>query len=148
MRCFRITIGVAAIIGSPVSLPAQQASSRIVNGVADARTVDALTGLLKDIVVQEEVFYSTARRYTKDTADLIAVRPPSLRDSNQFVVIHFAGQEAWSAEGTDTRFPTKSCVIYIGRRMDIPVVPATRESHLSPQRAGIIRCDAFPDSVP
>jgi hypothetical protein len=97
---------------------------------------------LRDLVGQQEAWYAKEGRYSRD-----AYRAGLHRngDSTAFsevqVEILYASKRGWTALASHHAAPGKSCVVYVGFRERLPVLPRTHESARDAMIEGIPACD-------
>lgn len=97
---------------------------------------------LRDLVVQQEAWFAKEGRYGRN-----AYRAGLLRsgDSTAFAEVHveilYAGKVGWTALASHPAAPWKSCVVYVGFRERLPIMPRTHESAREATLEGIPACD-------
>lgn len=97
---------------------------------------------LRLLVTQQEVWYSEKSRYDREVprvARLDAVRD-TLLDAVQVQVI-YATTKGWTAIASHPDAPGKSCVVFVGRRESIPIIPRTRLEATVAEDEGRPACD-------
>lgn len=97
---------------------------------------------LKALVADEESFYSDNGRYGLDPFRVARnlTRADSTFEKVQ-VQILFANSKGWSAMASHPDAPGKSCVIYVGFRTSLPVIPRTRADASEAAAEGQPVCD-------
>ena len=98
------------------------------------------------LVSQEESWYSDHGSYGKDVAAL----PPAKQsdtatagDTLDLVQIQvlYANKRSWTAIASHPAAPGKTCVIFVGDRESLPIVPRTRADANEARTEAIPACD-------
>ena len=123
--------------------------SRAARGAAAApgasQRTERVRSRLRDLVVAQERHWSAHGTYTTDVSALGFFPTPNVAGVADSVVVEviFAGGRGWTAVGTHRSAPAGSCVMYVGRREELPALPATSGAHLKPAQEGVPTCDRF-----
>lgn len=111
-------------------------------GTRKASPMDLVDRRLRDLVSQQESWFAKEGRYGRN-----AYRAGLLRhgDSTAFeevqVEILYAGKIGWTALASHPSAPGKSCVVYVGFRERLPILPRTHQSARDALLEGIPACD-------
>ena len=93
----------------------------------DSEALEATARRLTAMVAQQESWYSDHGQYRSNSAGLPAgAVSKAPQDPNVQVQILFANRKGWTAIASHPDAPGKSCVIYVGVRTAIPIIPRTR----------------------
>lgn len=97
---------------------------------------------LKSLVSDQESWYADHGRYGSNS---FAVARSNTRSDSTFeqvqVQVLFAGAKGWSAMASHPDAPGKSCVIYVGNRTALPVIPRTRAEAVDATAEAKPACD-------
>jgi len=89
--------------------------------------MDITSRRLTAMVAEQEKFYSDNGRYSNNG---YKVAGNATRENASFQTVQVqvlsAGKKGWSAIASHPDAPGKSCVIYVGYRSAIPIIPRTR----------------------
>ncbi len=108
----------------------------------DAAPVEAMDRRLRHLVAQEEAWFMQHARYGNDVSRISArdtTRDASL-DPVQVQVL-YASKRGWTAIASHPDAPGKSCVVYVGYRETIPLIPRTRADAKDALDEGRPACD-------
>lgn len=97
---------------------------------------------LRLLVSQEERWYATNARYGADVAQV--ARPELASDSllgQVQVQVLYATKRGWTAIAAHPAAPGKTCVVFVGYRDQLPLVPRTRAEALEATDEGRPVCD-------
>jgi hypothetical protein len=93
----------------------------------DSEALEATARRLTAMVAQQESWYSDHGQYRSNAAGLPAgAASKAPQDPNVQVQVLFANRKGWTAIASHPDAPGKSCVIYVGVRSAIPIIPRTR----------------------
>ncbi|MBL0172512.1 MAG: hypothetical protein IPP90_17720 [Gemmatimonadaceae bacterium] len=97
---------------------------------------------LKALVGDQEAWYSDHGSYgaNANTMARNATRTDSSFDKVQIQVL-YAGKKGWTAMASHPDAPGKSCVIYVGYRNALPMIPRTRADALDASAEAQPACD-------
>jgi len=107
-----------------------------------AKPMSLVDRRLRDLVVQQETWFAKEGRYGRN-----AYRAGQLRegDSTAYeqveVEILYAGTVGWTALGAHPSARGKSCVIFVGARDRLPMIPRTHKEGRTADFEGIPACD-------
>ncbi len=109
---------------------------------ADADALSQTARRLKALVADEESWYADHATYSKSAFTIARqkTRADSLFDSIDVQVI-YAGKRGWTALASHPGAPGKSCVIFVGDRNTLPIIPRTRASASVATAEGKPVCD-------
>jgi hypothetical protein len=97
---------------------------------------------LRDLVMQQESWFVKQGRYGWNAYRAGLERKG---DSTAFSEVHveilYAGKIGWTALASHPSAPGKTCVVYVGFRERLPVLPRTRESAREALLEGMPACD-------
>lgn len=135
----------ASTVGFPkfprISMPRFRIPGRAKRNAADA-PMALVDRRLRLLVTQQEVWFSEKARYDREVprvARLDAVKDSSL-NAVQVQVI-YATTKGWTAIASHPAAPGKSCVVFVGRRESIPIIPRTRLDAAVAENEGRPACD-------
>jgi hypothetical protein len=138
-------VSAATMMGFPgfprFSLPRLRIPGRSRRNAADA-PMALVDRRLRLLVTQQEVWFSEQARYDREVphvARLDAVKD-SLLNAVQVQVI-YATSKGWTAIASHPAAPGKSCVVFVGRRETIPIIPRTRLDAAVAEDEGRPACD-------
>jgi hypothetical protein len=97
---------------------------------------------LKALVGDQESWYSDHGQYSTNAYAVArnATRADSALEKVQIQVL-YAGKKGWTAMASHPDAPGKTCVIYVGYRSSLPMVPRTRADALDAASEGKPTCD-------
>lgn len=134
------------LLGAPPLLHAQdsgQVSGRgtgaIVATAVGTRELLGLRRQLDRLVDRQEEFFS---RHGSYTTDLLALGMLPSSESNERVIVLWAGGRSWAGISyltTARRGP--SCAVFVGELADFPEIPTTQVNGIRPSQQGIVACD-------
>ena len=109
---------------------------------ASAEALASTARRLKALVAEEEAWYADHGRYGKNPFAMArrSGKPDAALERVQVQVL-FAGSKGWSAMASHPDAPGKSCVIYVGYRTALPVIPRTRADAADAVAEGAPVCD-------
>ena len=97
---------------------------------------------LRDLVMQQESWFVKEAHYSNNAYRAGLERKG---DSTAFadvqVEVLYAGRRGWTAVGYHPKAPGKTCVIYVGFRERLPILPRTHESAREATLEGMPACD-------
>lgn len=107
------------------------------------RSIAQMNTRLRNLVVEQEAWYVQNKSYSKDVNKLSNMAAgDSAARSNVQVQIVYATRSAWTAIATHPNAPSKSCVVYVGVREKLPLVPRSWAEGNEANMEGIPACDA------
>ncbi len=116
--------------------------SEAVIGSSKRSPVKLIEQRLKDLVGQQESWYVKEARYGRDAYKIGMNRPgDSVAFAEVQVEILFASKRGWTAIGAHPAAPGKTCVVFVGFRDKLPVLPRTHESAKEAMLEGRPECD-------
>ena len=137
-----VSHGASATIGFPrFPRPRFRIPGRSKRNAADA-PMALVDRRLRLLVTQQEVWFSEKARYDREVprvARLDAVQD-TLLNAVQVQVI-YATTKGWTAIASHPGAPGKSCVVFVGRRESIPIIPRTRLDAAVAEDEGRPACD-------
>ncbi len=101
---------------------------------------------MRSLVAQEEMWYSVHGSYSKDIAALSGAKKvdsAAAEDSVDLVQVQviYAHRRGWTAIASHPAAPGKSCVIFVGDRQSLPIVPRTRADANEARTEAVPACD-------
>ena len=97
---------------------------------------------LRDLVMQQESWFVKQGRYGWNAYRAGVERKG---DSTAFAEVHveilYAGKIGWTALASHPSAPGKTCVVYVGFRERLPILPRTRASAKEALLEGMPACD-------
>ncbi len=97
---------------------------------------------LRTLVAEEERWFAEHGRYDANTSDVaLSGAPADSALDRVHVQMLYADRKGWTAMASHPDAPGKSCVIYVGNRNALPMVPRTRTDALDASSAGQPACD-------
>ncbi len=97
---------------------------------------------LRTLVTEEERWFAEHGRYDANTSAVAQRGAPADSGLDRVhVQMLYAGRKGWTAMASHPDAPGKSCVIYVGNRNALPMVPRTRTDALDASSAGQPACD-------
>ena len=97
---------------------------------------------LRDLVGQQESWFVQNARYGRDARRIGSARPG---DTTAFfhvqVEILYAGRNGWTAIGSHPSAPGRTCVVFVGFRDRLPIVPRTHRDGNEARLEGMPACD-------
>ena len=97
---------------------------------------------LRDLVMQQESWFVKQGRYGWNAYRAGVERKG---DSTAFAEVHveilYAGKIGWTALASHPSAPGKTCVVYVGFRERLPILPRTRQSAKEALLEGMPACD-------
>jgi hypothetical protein len=97
---------------------------------------------LRLLVSQQEAFYADSNRYGRDVSRLARGRATAdtTLDAVQVQVL-YASRRGWTAIATHPGAPGRSCVVFVGHRERLPLIPRTRADAHEAVDEGRPACD-------
>ena len=97
---------------------------------------------LKALVADQESWYAYHGQYSSNaySAARNATRADPSLEKVQIQVL-YAGKKGWTAMASHPDAPGKTCVIYVGYRSSLPLIPRTRADALDAAAEGKPTCD-------
>lgn len=97
---------------------------------------------LKALVVDQEHWYAGHARYgvNPNSVAQASTRADTRLEKVQVQVL-YAGKKGWTAIASHPDAPGKNCVIYVGDRASLPMVPRTRAGAVDASVQGEPACD-------
>lgn len=107
-----------------------------------ASPVEAMDRRLRRLVSQEEAWYVDNSRYGNNVTKVAArdKKPEPALDVVQVQVL-YASKRGWTAVASHPDAPGKSCVVYVGYRETLPLIPRTRADANEAVHEGRPVCD-------
>lgn len=107
-----------------------------------ASPVEAMDRRLRRLVSQEEAWYVDNSRYGNNVTKVAArdKKPDPALDVVQVQVL-YASKRGWTAVASHPDAPGKSCVVYVGYRETLPLIPRTRADANEAVHEGRPVCD-------
>jgi hypothetical protein len=132
----------ASAVGFPrFPMPHFRIPGRAKRNAADA-PMALVDRRLRLLVSQQEAWYSDKSRYGLEVprvARMDAVKDSSLNAVQ--VQMIYATSKGWTAIASHPAAPGKSCVVFVGRREAIPLIPRTRLDAAVAEDEGRPACD-------
>jgi hypothetical protein len=115
---------------------------RLRKPASSSATMSLVEARLKALVGDEEGYYADHGHYGAQTSQL----PQTMKvDRKRFdevdVQMLYAGKRGWSAMASHPSAPGRTCVIYVGFRNNLPMIPRTRADGLDAKQEGQAACD-------
>ncbi|MGV3707892.1 MAG: hypothetical protein ACO1Q7_03560 [Gemmatimonas sp.] len=104
--------------------------------------VNEMKARLRELVVQEEAYYSQNKAYSRNVNRVSALSKPDSTTSSVQIEILYANSKGWTAVASHPNAPGRTCVAYVGNPEAIPMIPRTRHEGNSASMEGIPACDA------
>jgi hypothetical protein len=97
---------------------------------------------LSTLVSEQEGWYASHGTYSTNASKVAAnsTRADSTLDKVQIQVL-YASKKGWTAIASHPDAPGKNCVVYVGYRNSLPLVPRTRADAADAEREGKPTCD-------
>lgn len=92
---------------------------------ASAEALEIVARRLKTLVSEEEAWYAKYDSYGKQPARLAGADSASEYAHVQIQVL-YAGKKGWTAIASHPDAPGMNCVIFVGNRSSLPMIPRTR----------------------
>ena len=97
---------------------------------------------LRTLVAEQERWYAEHGRYDANvSAVAVSGAPADSGLDRVHVQMLYAGRKGWTAMASHPDAAGKSCVIYVGNRNALPMVPRTRSDAVDASSAGQPACD-------
>lgn len=128
----------AALIAVPVDTIDSAHSSKL----SSRKPMELVELRLRELVGQQESWFVQNARYGRDARRIGNARPGD--ETAHFEVqveILYAGKRGWSAIGSHPKAPGRTCVVYVGYRERLPILPRTHADGRSATLEGIPACD-------
>lgn len=108
----------------------------------DAVAVDAMDRRLRRLVAQQESWFVQHARYGNNVLK-VSARDMSRDASLDLVQVQvlYASKRGWTAIASHPDAPGKSCVVYVGYRETLPLIPRTRADAKDALDEGRPACD-------
>ncbi|MES2525401.1 MAG: hypothetical protein V4617_22110 [Gemmatimonadota bacterium] len=141
-----VVTATAGGIGFPkIPMPRFRIPGRSKKDKADA-PMALVDRRLRLLVSQEESFFVGHSRYGADVAKVAKSRPATVSAAdraleNVQVQVIYAHSKGWTAVATHPSAPGKSCVVYVGFRETLPIIPRTRADAAEAVDEGRPVCD-------
>jgi hypothetical protein len=97
---------------------------------------------LKALVGEQEAWYADHGTYSTNATKIArnATRADASMQTVQVQVL-FASKKGWTAMASHPDAPGKSCVVYVGYRTSLPMIPRTRADAVEAAQEGKAACD-------
>lgn len=107
-----------------------------------AAPVEAMDRRLRRFVAQEESWFMQHARYGNNVSK-VSARDTSRDASLDLVQVQvlFASKRGWTGIASHPEAPGKSCVVYVGYRESLPLIPRTRADAKDAMDEGRPMCD-------
>lgn len=96
---------------------------------------------LRDLVVQQETYYSENGRYGRNVTKVAALARGDSTAKDVQIEILFANSKGWSAIASHPGAPGRSCVAFVGNPESVAIVPRTRMDANVATAEGVPACD-------
>lgn len=108
----------------------------------DAESLALVAKRLDQMVSEQEQSYADHGRYVTHPAPVAAAAMDSAAEPDRVQVqVLYAGKKGWTAIASHPDAPGKNCVIYVGQRTSLPLVPRTRADARDATAEGQPACD-------
>jgi len=135
-----------AVVTSAASLPLPRLPRLRIPGRSkgpSSSPVDAMDRRLRRFVAQEEAWFVKHARYGNNVSKIAA--SDASRDAALDLVqvqVLYASKRGWTAIASHPDAPGKSCVVYVGYRETLPLIPRTRTDAKDAMDEGRPSCDS------
>lgn len=97
---------------------------------------------LESMVREQEAWYAGHSTYTTNAGALVSTAKPATAGFEKVQVqVLYAGKKGWTAMASHPDAPGKSCVIYVGYRSALPMIPRTRTDAVDAAQEAKAACD-------
>lgn len=93
---------------------------------ASAEALEVVARRLTALVAEEEAWYAEYASYGKQPSRLAGSDNASSEFAHVQIQVLYAGKKGWTAIASHPDAPGMNCVIYVGNRSSLPMIPRTR----------------------